>query len=59
MVGDTNLSQTTGAPLSDIDAKERLLLAHRMKDPLNQRHFSGAGFGAGFECTTHHFRGVI
>jgi hypothetical protein len=39
--------------------KEGLLLVHRMKNPLNQRHFSGAGFGAGLECTTHHFGGVI
>jgi hypothetical protein len=39
--------------------KKRLPLVHRMKNPLNQRHFSGASFGAVLECTTHHFGGVM
>jgi hypothetical protein len=43
--------------LSDIDAKGGIAFGASDKKSAEQRHFSGAGFGAGLECTTHHLEG--
>jgi hypothetical protein len=46
---DYALSRQYRFMMEILTQKKRLLLVHRMKNPLNQRHFSGAGFGAGLE----------